>query len=60
MHYSYVETVQTGECFFGGSFGSKQAVVNILRSQLADPFTILSRTEGNLLLIFQLNILPTM
>lgn len=59
MHYSYVERVETGECFYGDSFGSKQVVANILRSQLDDPFSVLSRTEGNLLLIFQLNILPT-
>jgi hypothetical protein len=59
MHYSYVESVGTGECFHGASFGDKLAIANVLRSQVADPYVLLSRTAGNLLVIFQLNILPT-
>jgi hypothetical protein len=59
MHYSYVEDLSIKECYHGASYGDKQAVYNILRSQVADPFTLLSRSDGNLLVIFQLNILPT-
>lgn len=44
---------------YGQSFGDKQAICNVLRSQVEEPFRLLSRTSGNLLAIFQINILPT-
>lgn len=31
----------------------------MLKSQIDDPYSLLSRNSGNLLVIFQINILPT-
>lgn len=59
VQYSYIERLEEGGVEYGQSFGDKQAICNVLRSQVEEPFRLLSRTSGNLLVIFQINILPT-
>lgn len=38
---------------------SKQAIYNVLLTQVSDPYNLLSRRWHHLLLILQVNILPT-
>lgn len=59
IHYAYVEKLTNLNIYYGKSYGDKQAIYNILKSQVEDPYCLLSRTSGNFLNIFQLNILPT-
>jgi hypothetical protein len=42
-----------------GGAETKQTIYNIVRTQLVDPELVLSRKSGQALLVFQVNILPT-
>ena len=57
--FSYVENIETGEILPFNSLNRKKTVSNILSTQIKDPYSLLSLKEGHNLVIFQLNILPT-
>lgn len=54
-----VTTHTTGPTPFPCSSTAKGAIYRMLLTQLVDPWSVLSLKEGQLLMVFQLNILPT-
>lgn len=58
-HFSYIEDLGTGEMLSIEGASRKKTILNILKSQLEDPYTYLSRKRGHFILIMQLSILPT-
>jgi hypothetical protein len=56
---SYVEGLGQGEGMAGETVAVKQAVYDVLLTQLVEPFEVLSLRQGHLLLVIQLNVLPT-
>ena len=59
VYYSYVEDISTGYIYPANGEHKKNIIINILRSQVEDPYKLLSRRSGNILVIFQINIFPT-
>ena len=58
-NFSYLENTETGETLPANGRDNKKAIRNLLSAQLKDPLSVLSLKEGHRLLVFQLNILPT-
>jgi hypothetical protein len=56
---SYIEDVYNGTIMPGNGCANRQTIFNILNMHLEDPNIVLSRKDKHLLMIFEVNILPT-